>query len=435
MNRILWICNIMLPAVGQELNLPYSNREGWLSGIFEKVRKKEAPFTLGICFPLGAAEIKGLKDKKFSVEGAVCYAFEEDLNRPEAYDPGLEEVFREVIGDFAPDIIHIFGTEFPHALAAVRAFGKPERTLIGIQGLCSEIAKVYMAGLPKKAYQKVTFRDWLKRDSIRQQQEKFARRGENEKKAILGCGNITGRTAFDREGTAKINPDAKYYPMNETMRREFYTGKWSPETCEKHSILLGQGDYPLKGMHFVLEAVALLLKRYPDLKLYVAGNSILGHSTLKEKIKISAYGKYLLALIKKHGLEDKVIMTGKQNAEEMKGLFLKSSVFVCASVLENSPNTVGEAQLLGVPVVASKTGGIPDMVEDGVSGLLFPVGNVKELADKIESLWDESAGEGGMRLAERLCEGERKQAGTAHDGERNYLRLLEIYDAIGEAEV
>lgn len=432
MQKVLWICNIMLPAIGQALHLPYSNREGWLSGIFERMRKKEAPFTLGICFPLGGMEIRDLKEKRFLVEGALCYAFEEDLNTPEVYDARLEDEFRGIMQDFSPDVIHIFGTEFPHTLAAVRAFGKPARTLVGIQGLCSEIAKVYMANLPKKVCDKVTFRDWLKKDSIKQQQEKFIRRGENERKAILGCGNITGRTRFDREGTAKMNPDARYYFMNETMRREFYTGKWSLSSCERHSILLGQGDYPLKGMHFVLEAAALLLEKYPDLKLYVAGNSIIGHSTFKEKIKLCAYGKYLLTLIRKYGLADKVIMTGKLNAEEMKRQFLKSSVFVCASVLENSPNTVGEAQLLGVPTVASKVGGIPDMVSDGISGLLFKVGDVRQLADKIEAVWNESTGEDGLCLADRLCEGARKQARDAHDGEKNYLRLLEIYREIEE---
>lgn len=62
MKKVLWICNIMLPAIGRELNLPYSNREGWLSGIFEKVMNKEVPFTLGIAFP-----VKDLKE--FSVLG------------------------------------------------------------------------------------------------------------------------------------------------------------------------------------------------------------------------------------------------------------------------------------------------------------------------------------------------------------------------------
>lgn len=425
MKRVLWICNIMLPAIGQELHLPYSNREGWLSGIFERVCSAEAPFTLGICFPLDT-------EQRLTVQGVLCYSFKENLNTPEIYDAELENSFARIFEDFKPDIIHIFGTEFPHTLAAVKAFHYPERTLIGIQGLCGEIAKAYMAGLPEKVQNQVTFRDMVRKDSIRQQQEKFVLRGRHEAEAVMGCGNITGRTRFDREGTAKINPHALYYSMNETMRKEFYTGEWKLADCQEHSIFLGQGDYPLKGMHFVLEALALLLPKYPDAQLIVAGNSVTLHRTLKEKLKLSAYGKYLLSLMKKHDLEDKVIIAGKLNAEEMKQRFLKSSVFVCASVLENSPNTIGEAQLLGVPVIASAVGGIPDMIEDKRDGLLFPAGDVKKLAERIEALWDRSRDDTGLCLAERISEQARKRARITHDGENNYLRLLEIYSAIGE---
>lgn len=425
MMKVLWICNIMLPAIGQELNLPYSNREGWLSGIFEKVCRKEAPFTLGICFPLET-------EKKLSVQGITCYSFQEDLSRPEVYDEGLEVSFQRIFEDFKPDMIHIFGTEFPHTLAAVRVFHNPNKTLIGIQGLCGEIAGVYMAGLPENVQKKVTFRDYIRKDSLKQQQEKFTARGRHEAEAISGCGNITGRTRFDREGTARINPHALYYPMNETMRKEFYEGQWKLSLCREHSIFLGQGDYPLKGMHFVLEALAQLLPKYPDAVLYVAGNSIIAHRTFKERLKLSAYGKYLLTLIRKYELADKVVMLGRLNAEEMKQQFLKSSVFVCASVLENSPNTVGEAQLLGVPVVASIAGGIPDMITDGREGLLFPVGNAAKLAEKIEILWDRRKDEEACCLAERISVNARKRARIAHDGENNYLRLLEIYEAIGE---
>lgn len=425
MKRVLWICNIMLPAIGQELHLPYSNREGWLSGIFERVCSAEAPFTLGICFPLDT-------EQRLTVQGVLCYSFKENLNTPEIYDAELENSFARIFEDFKPDIIHIFGTEFPHTLAAVKAFHYPVRTLIGIQGLCGEIAKAYMAGLPEKVQNQVTFRDMVRKDSIRQQQEKFVLRGRHEAEAVMGCGNITGRTRFDREGTAKINPHALYYSMNETMRKEFYTGEWKLADCQEHSIFLGQGDYPLKGMHFVLEALALLLPKYPDAQLIVAGNSVTLHRTLKEKLKLSAYGKYLLSLMKKHDLEDKVIIAGKLNAEEMKQRFLKSSVFVCASVLENSPNTIGEAQLLGVPVIASAVGGIPDMIEDKRDGLLFPAGDVKKLAERIEALWDRSRDDTGLCLAERISEQARKRARITHDGENNYLRLLEIYSAIGE---
>ena len=128
-------------------------------------------------------------------------------------------------------MIHVFGTEFPHALAAVRAFGKPERTLVGIQGLCYKIAEVYMAKLPEAVCGRATFRDLVRRDSLRRQQEKFFIRGEREKEVIRLAGHVTGRTAFDREGTRQVNPDAEYHPMNETMRSSFYEGCWKEEAC------------------------------------------------------------------------------------------------------------------------------------------------------------------------------------------------------------
>lgn len=431
MKRVLWICNIMLPAIARELHLPYSNREGWLSGIFQRTRGKDAPFELGVCFPVQTLSgLPGGAGSGFEVQGVKCYAFLEDLGHPEHYDSGMEKALGKIFRDFRPDLVHIFGTEFPHCLAAVRAFGKPERTLVGIQGLCSEIAKAYMAGLPEKVQKEVTFRDFLRKDSIRQQQEKFVLRGRNEAEALRGCGNITGRTKFDRAGTEAVNPGAIYYHMDETMREEFYTGRWEKAKCERHSIFLGQGDYPLKGMHFVLEAMAQLLPDYPDLKLVVSGNSIIGQGSLRQRLKLPAYGKYLLKLIRDYGLADKVVCTGKLSAGEMKARFLSCSVFVCPSVLENSPNTVGEAMLLGVPVVASDAGGIPDMVTHERNGLLFPTGDSGALAKAVSRMWDEEEDREGLTLAQRLSFQAARQASIVHDGEKNYARLLEIYQEI-----
>lgn len=455
MKKVLWICNIMLPAIARELGMPYSNREGWLSGIYEKTLQGEVPFEIMVCFPMrkedltkipvtsilncDAAEAEekagtGRSGKNRTNAGFLkikgsqtpCYVFEEDLSKPENYDPGLEARIQGILKDAKPDMIHIFGTEFPHCLAAVRAFHNPQKTLIGIQGLCGEIAKTYRAGLPENVFKQASFRDVVRQDSMRQQQNKFYQRAENERQALLLTDHITGRTEFDRAETAKINPRANYYLMNETMRQEFYEGEWKAEQTECHSIFLGQGDYPLKGMHFLLEAMGRLKENYPDLKLYVAGNSIISYETAKDKCKLSAYGKYLLVLIRLYELQDQVIVLGRLSAEEMKTQFLRSSVFVCPSVMENSPNTIGEAMLLGIPVVASKTGGIPSMVEDGVTGLLFHNGDAEDLADSIDRIWSDQT------LVKELSAHERIRASYIHDGSKNYERLLEIYREILE---
>ena len=447
MKRVLWICNIMLPVIAKELSLPYSNREGWLTGIFNQLikEKEDRQLTLGVCFPMEEAVIQSLagantpqaenlkKGKSVMAEGVPCYAFFEDLSHPEHYDASMEGRFAEIFEDFKPDIIHIFGTEFPHALAAEKAFGRPERTLLGIQGLCNEIAKVYQAGLPDQVFRQVTFRDFVRKDSLRDQQEKFRKRGETEKEIIRLAGHITGRTRFDKEGTAKFHPDAVYHPMNETMRSSFYEGEWKRQECNAHSIFFGQGDYPLKGLHFMLEAFALLLETFPDAELCVAGNSITAHGSLKEKLKLSAYGKYLLKLIKKYGLSKKVHFLGKLTEEEMKQQFLKSGVFVCASVLENSPNTIGEAMLLGMPVVAAEVGGIPDMITDRKEGLLFPSGDVKSLALAIEKVFTD-LGDDGTPFVEAMTKAAKIRAGKTHDGAANYERLLEIYEDMGEGQ-
>lgn len=129
-------------------------------------------------------------------------------------------------------------------------------------------------------------------------------------------------------------------------------------------------------------------------------------------------------LIRLYELQDRVIVLGRLSAEEMKAQFLRSSVFVCPSVMENSPNTIGEAMLLGVPVVASRTGGIPSMVEDGVTGLLFHNEDVEDLADSIDRVWSDQV------LAKELSAHERIRASHIHDGNKNYQRLLEIYREI-----
>lgn len=430
--RVLWLCNIMLPAVAKELGLGYSNREGWLSGIYERIRKENAVspgnasgVELGVCFPVeDMPQALAGAGGKLTLDGTAFYAFTEKLSAPELYDTGLEAQFKKILKDFNPDMVHVFGTEFPHTLAMVRAFGRAERTLLGIQGLCFACADVYMAGLPEYVRRRATLRDRLRKDSLKEQQEKFRVRGEREKEALRGAAHITGRTAFDRRETAGINPRAAYHFMNETMREPFYNGSWNAGDCVPHTVFLSQGDYPLKGFHYALQAMPHILREYPDAQLYVAGNNIIARSSFKERMKLSSYGKYLLELIKENGLENKVVMTGRLSAEEMKETFLKSSLYLCPSALENSPNSMCEAMLLGVPVAAAAAGGITSLLSDGKEGLLFQTGNVKELAEAVLRIWREPA-EAGAR-----AEAAKVRALQAHDADNNFGRLIEIYRGI-----
>lgn len=423
--KILWVVNIMLPQIAKELKLGYSNREGWLSGLFNKVCENETEYEIAVAYPVNDESLVN----EITVNGIKCYSFLENLSTPWCYDTKIESSVKDIIRKFNPDILHIFGTEFPHSLSAAVAFNNPSMTLVGIQGVCFEIAKDYMAKLPENVTNKATFRDFIKKDSLKDQKKKFELRADNETKLIRNVLNITGRTTFDMEYSRKTNPSAVYFKMNETMRDSFYCDKWEYDSQYKHTIFLGQGDYPIKGMHFLFSAAGLLVSKYPDLKIKIAGNSIISNNSLKDKIKTPEYGAYLRKLAKKNKIEENIKVLGPLSEEEMKREYLSSSVYVCPSYMENSPNTVAEAMLLGMPVIASDAGGIKSIISNK-EGFIFERGNASELASLIEKVF--SMEDDNKDELKDICERAYERAHTDYDGDRNYRRLIEIYKEIGK---
>lgn len=255
---------------------------------------------------------------------------------------------------------------------------------------------------------------------------------------IAGACHITGRTAFDREFAKQIRPEAAYYPLNETLRPCFYEGSWSRETAEPFSIFVSQGDYPLKGLHTAICALGILKQKYgSSVKLKVAGNSLVNYRTLKDKIKISGYGDYLRKLIRELNLSDNVVILGKRTAQEMKQDYLSSSVFLCCSSNENSPNSLGEAMLLGVPCVAARVGGIPSIFteEDGIlyEGFTAEKADLAEeemqrqaglIADAVAEIWE------NPKEADKRCKAAVRHAKVTHDREKNLADLWSIYETI-----
>lgn len=229
-------------------------------------------------------------------------------------------------------------------------------TVINIQGLVSIIAKHYTANLPINIQRRFTLRDFLKQNNILQQRQELERKGKLEIEAIQNTQHVIGRTTWDKACVWHINPNANYYSCNENLREAFYLNEWSLEHCERYSIFLSQGSYPIKGLHYVLESLPLLLEKYPATKLYIAGPDITSSKNLKEEFKKTSYAKYITELIKKLKIENNVFFTGLLNEQQICERYLNSNVFVCPSSIENSPNSLGEAMILGLPCVASNVG-------------------------------------------------------------------------------
>ena len=184
-----------------------------------------------------------------------------------------------------------------------------------------------------------------------------------------------------------------------------------------------------KGLHVLLKVLPEIRKEYPDVKLYVAGNKITGEDSFRKRVLIGSYGKYIRKLIREGNLEECVVFLGSLNAEAMKERFLLSNAFISPSMMENSPNSVGEAMLLSMPVITSDVGGVRNLLDDE-EGYIYPPLDEEALKEAILTCF---AGNGSEKQKE-MCKRAGEHARITHDANTNYKRLLEIYKSILKAE-
>lgn len=410
--KVMWLCNTPTAEVAKACNISKSAQGGWLVSVANELEAREdIEFTYVLLSKEAAQGVKYVKNNS-SVYITV--------NLQNAEDTSLIGAFEEVLNTQQPDVVHIWGTEYKHSWAMVEAAKRAQlldKVVVSIQGMSSMYAMHYMGGIPGKYQIIPSLRDWLRKDSLKLQQKNMTVRGEYEKSAIKDVKHVIGRTFWDEACVKLLNPEVNYHFNNETLRENFYTSEWKYEECQKHSIFVSQSHYPIKGFHYLIEAVAMLKKKYEDIQVYVSGHDIV----FKKGILLTAYGRYIKHLLEKHNLASNIHYVGMLNAEEMKHQFLKSEVFVSPSVIENSPNSVGEAMLLGMPIISSNVGGVSDMLVHGKEGYLYQADAPYLLAYYIGLLFDDQEKE------RELGENARIHARKTHNKEENIKKLLEIY--------
>jgi glycosyltransferase involved in cell wall biosynthesis len=358
-----------------------------------------------------------------NVEGIIYYLI--PTESAISYQKRLEKYWEKIIREFNPDIVHIHGTEYTHGLACIRAFPNMNY-IVSIQGLVGVYSKYYFGGISTfNIIKHITFRDVVRFSSMFQEKRSFEKRGNFEKEYFLKTKHVIGRTNWDFAHAKSINPSVEYHFINESLRDCFYQNiKWNSDRITNHTIFLSQATYPFKGLHIVLEAVALLMTEFPEIKIRVAGPSIIRDKTFHEKMKLSGYGSYIKDIIKKNKLNGIIHFTGFLDEEKMKEEYLNCHVFICPSSIENSPNSLGEAQILGVPIVASYVGGVPDMVEHGVTGLLYRFEETEMLVQHLRKIFSDPM------LATRLSSNGIKSAERRHDRLRNFELLQKLYGEV-----
>jgi len=197
---------------------------------------------------------------------------------------------------------------------------------------------------------------------------------------------------------------------------------------------LALAGYPLERLSIIPNMVQILeSKVMDDEKQYVGfvgrmskekGISVLVDSAkLCSDIPCAAAGGYdTLPNLENH-VPDNFKLLGHCNPSELAGAYQSARFVVLPSVwYEGFPTVLVEAMLHGKAIICSNIGGLPDIVDDGVTGLLVKPGNSKDLAEKIRYLWEHPD------VCNKMGQAGRNKALKEYSGQKYYKRLMEVYN-------
>ena len=409
--KVLWICQKLPSAaesvLGDERELKQTG--GWIIGMASELSKKK-----NITLAIAAVTTLVKEVKTVECNGVVYFA------APNSSENIIDD-WKAIKEKFRPDVVHIHGTEYQLAYTWIQANGS-SNTVVSLQGVMNSCSKYFYYGMSQwDVLRNITLRDLL-RETIFMKAKTFGKRAITEKRVLQAVDHVIGRTSWDKKQLWSINPQASYHFNNEILRQEFYDcDEWQYSRCIKNSIFLNQAAVPYKGLHLLLKAMPTILREYPDTTIRVAGFNICDMS-LKRRIMRTGYGKYIEKIIKKYGLQNHIFFTGALNSSEMKKELMSANLFLLPSSIENSSNALGEAQMIGIPCVASRVGGMEDMIPDEQCGTLYRFSDTVELAYAVCQTFKKSSNFDNSIM--------RETAKKRHDRTINSDTLIDIYHKI-----
>jgi glycosyltransferase involved in cell wall biosynthesis len=169
--------------------------------------------------------------------------------------------------------------------------------------------------------------------------------------------------------------------------------------------------FPRKGIRFLIEAAAQLRPAFPDLELVLAGDGF-------ERPELER-------LARERGIAERTTFLGWVPNADLPKYYRAAAVSVIPSLEEGFGIPAAEAMGCEVPVVASDAGGLPEVVEDGVTGRVVPRGDATALAGAIADLLRDPA------LRHRMGQAGRERALRLFDWDRSAEEFEAVYGAIG----
>lgn len=421
--KILWVVNITFPEMSEIVHRKAEYACPWVRSMAQRLRNRKN-IKLAIV-TVGYQQKK--KTLKFESDNIIFY-----------FLPGGKKTFFRgggvnasnawdfILSDFQPDVIHIYGTEYSLSFELINKINDISAPIIvSLQGIITFYYRHYYAGLTKSEIMRnYTLRDLIRLSGVFGDRFKFKKQIKIEKKIFNSVHYVEGRTNWDKAAIYTLNPKLRYYKCPRLLRPEFYNGNWDINKIDRHTIFIHQGMYPIKGLHVFLDALIIVKRDYPDIKVYISGSNPFYMDSLYQKIKITGYAKMIRKKIFKNNLTDNIEFTGALTASQIVKILEKVNCMVLPSAIENSPNSLAESMLVGTPCIASYVGGIADMMPDREAGLLFDFNEPFMLAECIRTIFSSD------EFAKKISNAAKKIALEEHNQKKLEETLLNIYHKI-----
>ena len=415
--NVLWFTNGIMPGylTGLGKKAGQAITGCWTPALLDALRRFAPDVRLSVAFRTPTPGFT-------QVDGVDYYGLGDSA------DGAFLERVEQCVRTARPDVIHIHGAE---AMAQVLpdALLSSGKVVLSLQGIMEEVAKSYLGGLTWADMK--PFENIVRRLFRRPNEQQIAaawktQRAPRERELCRRISAFMGRTRFDRDWIRRVNPAAAYFHVDEILRPEFYQGRaWAAEPG-RHVIYAGAAfTYPLKGGHWLLRALKIVKESYPDVELRIAASRRCALSNWIDRVRLGAYGYYLVHLIDELGLRENVTFLPALSAQEVRNELMHANVYCLASTMENSPNSLCEAQMTGTPAVATRVGGVEDLVTDGETGFVVPPRDPDALAEAILKIFQM-----GPKQAEKMTDGAYKAAARRHDPQNIVHDVVEAYRAV-----
>lgn len=318
-----------------------------------------------------------------------------------------------IVKEVDPDIIHIQGSEENFGLIAPLL---PKRKIVlSVQGLLSPILDKRYAGIPfSEALCHDNKLKCLLIDGAAAERRRNRRAAKREQEFMPFIKNVIGRTNWDYNASLALNPHRHYFSCNEILREDFYKAQWQPLLDTDTFTLcttISNGLY--KGLETIYHTAEILQKWGISFQW-----KIIGINSQDHYVKLTE--KY--TRLKAPALN--IVYLGRKNAKEVVNILLGTNIYVQCSHIENSPNSICEAMLLGMPIIASNVGGTSSLLKDKDEGLLVQDGEPYALAGMI--MEQKRNPEKGIIMGQAA----REKALRRHHPKEACSQILSIYQNI-----